>query len=78
MEEWYTQNGSNLISQKSLLTTKCPMKHMKRIKDKMRKAIPKDIPKAAVLQKYNSDLFHCLKCQMQLNKLIQRVQEKND
>lgn len=47
------------------------MKHMKSIKDKMRKAIPKDTPKAAVLQKHKSDWFYWLKCQMQSNKLIQ-------
>lgn len=40
-----------------LLTRKCPMKHMRRITDRMRKATPKDIPKTVVLE--NTKCHHC-------------------
>lgn len=42
-----------LIYRNTPLTRKCPMKHMKRIKERIRKAIPKDSPKTVVLKKYD-------------------------
>lgn len=38
------------------LTNRCPVKHMKMIKERMRKAIPNDIPKTAVLKKKNTEI----------------------
>lgn len=41
-----------------LLTRKCPIKQIKRINERIRKAIPKDTPKAVVLiKKY----MYCVK-----------------
>lgn len=44
------KNETHNLTRIDLLTRKCPMKHMRRIIDRMRKATPKDIPKTAVLE----------------------------
>lgn len=65
-----TQNGTDVrhflkgkiyaLNCIGLLTRKCPMKHIRRITDRMRKATPKDIPKTVVLKKLNVTIvsFH--------------------
>lgn len=46
---------------------KCPMKHMKRIKERIRKAIPKDIPKTVVFGRTRI-------CTMKMQKKIKQAQ----
>lgn len=63
MNGWKGKNFQNcdaLLHCTDVPTMKCPMKHMKRIIERMRKAIPKEIPRIVVLKKRFKFSFNLL------------------